>query len=386
MSGTSLDGIDVALVDIVPRGARYAVELVRFATVAHPTGLRERLIAALPPNVATIATLAELDREIGLAFAGAAQAVLRGERVDLAATHGQTMYHDGARHLTLQAGDPYVLRDALGVTVAFDFRRADCALGGHGAPLVPYVDALLLGSDVETRVALNLGGIANLTVLPPGARPEDAIAFDSGPGVMLLDAFVAARTGGAYTFDRDGRLASCGNVDERLLAAMLADAYFALPPPKSTGRERFGKHFLDAFPALASLSLEDGAATLCALTARTVATALRSAAPGAARTIASGGGARNPALVAALSRALDGIVLETSDAYGIDADAKEAIAFAVLGYETLRERAAGLPRVTGASRAAVLGALVPHGLANLLAKLAAEAGERLDTIAGTRNG
>ena len=372
MSGTSLDGIDVALVDVVPRGERYAVDVVRFATVAHAPALRARLRAALPPNDATLATLAALDRELGVAFAQAARAVVGAERVDLVATHGQTMYHDGARRLTLQAGDPYVLRDALGATVAFDFRRADCAAGGQGAPLVPYVDALLLASAGEARVALNLGGIANLTVLPAGAKPADAVAFDSGPGVMLLDAFVAARTGGTQTFDRDGRFAAAGTVDEALLGAMLTDPYFAMRPPKSTGRERFGEHFLAAWPALASCSLEDGAATLAALTARSVAAAIRAHGTRPARTIVSGGGARNPALLAALRAELDGIPVEPSDVHGIDADAKEAIAFAVLGYETLRERAAGLPRVTGAARAAVLGALVPHGLAAAVAKVARE--------------
>ncbi len=236
-----------------------------------------------------------------------------------------------------------------------------------------YVDALLLSSTNEDRVALNLGGIANVTLLRRGASPEDAIAFDTGPANMLLDAFVRARTNGAQSFDRDGALGAAGRVDDALLTAMLADEYFAVPPPKTSGRERFGAQFLARHErALANLSTEDGAATLTELTAATVATAIEGQGYGNARVIAAGGGANNPTLLARLGARLKGPRVERSDAMGLPADAKEAIAFAVLGYETLRGRAANVPAATGARGTVVLGAIAPLRLNELLARVAAE--------------
>jgi anhydro-N-acetylmuramic acid kinase len=364
MSGTSLDGVDAALVDIAPRGDGYAVELIRFRTISFGPETFARLRAALPPNAASPADVAALDRELGACFAEAAASVAAGERVDFVASHGLTLYHDGARNLTCQIGDPYLIRERLGTTVVFDFRRADCAVGGNGAPLVPFVDALLFASPDRDVVALNLGGIANVTVLERGAAADAALAWDTGPGNMLLDAFVDARTAGAERCDRDGAYAARGTVVERAVAELVAREafYLMLPPPKSTGRERFGRQLLDAHAGLFEpLSLEDGCATLAAFTATTIADSLAYYAPRGARVIASGGGTHNPFLMRLLAERFSagGGELVTSAAYGVDPDAKEAIAFAVLGYETLRGRPANLPRATGAARPVVLGAIVP---------------------------
>lgn len=372
MSGTSLDGVDAALVRIAPRGASYAVELLAFATTPFDEELTNSLRAALPPHTCSARQLTALHRALGFAFARAARVVAGALPVDYVASHGQTVYHDGAAHQTMQIADPFVIREIVNATVCFDFRSADCAVGGHGAPLVPYVDALMLSSDDEDRVAVNIGGIANLTALPQSLDANDVIAFDCGPGVMLVDAFVRLRTGGEMRMDIDGALASAGTVDERVLAQMLGDPYFASSPPKSTGRERFGEHFLAAHEGLSYLSTQDGAATLTALTARTIASAIESLGLAEAHVLCSGGGAHNPALMGALARLLPSARIDPSDVAGLPVDAKEAIAFAIMGYETLRERAANVPRVTGASRAVPLGAIAPHGLRALLAEVESE--------------
>lgn len=373
MSGTSLDGIDAALVRIVPRGASYAVELLNFVTVPFEDTLDRQLRAALPPHSATAPTIADLHRRLGAAFARAARSAAGALSVDYIASHGQTIWHDGAAHSTLQLGDPFVMREAMRATVCYDFRSADCVLGGVGAPLVPYVDVLLLADPKEERVALNIGGIANVTSLPRGATANDVMAFDTGPGVMLLDAFVQMRTGEARRYDEDGALAAVGTVDEAALRNMLADPYFAQLAPKATGRERFGAQFLFAHrAALEGLSTEDGCATLTELTAASVADAITGLGMAGARVLCSGGGARNLELLRRLAARLPHARVEPTEMVGINGDAKEAIAFAVLGYETLRERAANVPRVTGASRAVPLGAIAPFALRRLIAEVESE--------------
>jgi anhydro-N-acetylmuramic acid kinase len=373
MSGTSLDGVDAALVSIRPRGVGYCVETVRFQTHPFERALHEALLAALPPNAGSLRAVAQLHHELGIAYAQAAVGVAQGERIAFAASHGQTVWHDGSARVTLQVGDPFLIREAIEATVCYDFRSADCAAGGQGAPLVARVDALLLRSPDEDRVALNLGGIANVTLLRRGAAPEETIAFDTGPGNMLVDAFVRERTKQGKHFDAGGAFAAAGEVDRRLLEAMLGDAYFAVPPPKTTGREYFGAHFLSRYARdLGRLSLEDGAATLTELTAASVAGAVDRAGLSNARLIVSGGGARNPTLLARIAARLERARVERSDCMGLPADAKEAIAFAVLGYETLRGRAANLPAATGASRSVVLGAIAPYELGKLLGEVAAE--------------
>lgn len=373
MSGTSLDGVDAALIRIRPKRRSYSIDLLNFVTCPFEAGLSERLHAALPPNAGSVAAVAELHHDLGAAFAHAAELATSDMPIDYIASHGQTIWHAGERHVTLQIGDPFVIRERTHATVCYDFRSADCAAGGHGAPLVPYVDALLFAADDEERVAVNIGGIANLTVIPRGAGPYEVLAFDSGPGNMLIDAFVRERTGGEMRFDRDGALAAAGTVNVAALQAMLADPYFALSPPKSTGRERFGAQFLQQHgSSVSALSLEDGAATLTALTAQTLAAAIESTAPQEARVLVSGGGAHNRALMAALRERLPGRRVERSDVMSFHADAKEAIAFALLGYETLRGRAANVPRATGAHHPVPLGSIAPYDLHSLLAKVEAE--------------
>ncbi|MEO6912496.1 MAG: anhydro-N-acetylmuramic acid kinase [Candidatus Baltobacteraceae bacterium] len=370
MSGTSLDGIDAALVRILPAGPTYDLELLEFRTVAYDSSIAAALRCILPPNAGTVAALAGLHSAIGRAFGGAARAVLGSHRIDYVASHGQSVYHDGAQSITLQIGDAFVIREAIGASVCYDFRSADCAVGGHGAPLVPYVDRLLLQSSSEERIALNIGGIANFTHLPTDGNLS---ACDTGPGNMLIDAFVRERTGGAMTFDRDGRLAAHGNVDKEVLAAMLADPYFAKPAPKSAGREQFGSQFLAEYELqLGALTTEDGAATLAALTACSIADAVRSVSKPGAHIIVSGGGVHNRELLRRLEERLSGYRVEPSTAMGISVDGKEALAFAVLGYETLRGRTANLTGATGASRAVPLGAIAPFELAGLLAKVERE--------------
>ncbi|GAC1307593.1 MAG: anhydro-N-acetylmuramic acid kinase [Vulcanimicrobiaceae bacterium] len=372
MSGTSLDGVDVALVDIRPRGGGYALELIRFETIPFSFDVRARLDAALPPNRPPPASVATLERELGACFAAAAVGVTRGEPIAFAATHGLTLYHRGEACETMQIGDPYVLRDALSASVVFDFRRADCAAGGNGAPLVPYVDALLFASRERDVVALNIGGIANVTVLRRDATPGDAAAWDTGPGNVLIDEFVRRRTGGAERFDRAGAYAAAGRVDRHALRELIGREAFYLmqPPPKSTGRERFGPQLLDAqADVVQNLTLANGCATLCAYTAATIADSLERYGPAGGTLVVSGGGTHNGTLLRMLAERLEpaGFALVRSSEFGVDPDAKEAIAFAVLGYETLRGRPANVPRATGAARPAVLGAIVPFDLEALLA-------------------
>ncbi len=373
MSGTSLDGVDAALVRLVPRGRSYEVDVIDFQTTPYGEAERIALREVLPPHEGSTRAVARLHRMLGQTFAQAALNVAGKTAVDFVASHGQTIFHDGDAQTTLQVGDPFVIRQTVGSTVCYDFRSADCAAGGHGAPLVPYVDALLLASDSEDRVAVNIGGIANLTVIPRRSAPQDVVAYDSGPGNMLLDAFILRRTNGLERFDRDGKAALAGSANRAVLDAMLADPYFSLAPPKTTGRERFGAQFLDEHRArLDALSLEDGAATLVALTAASLASAIDASSAAAARVFVSGGGARNPALLQELHRCLPDRRVEPSDVMNLRADAKEAVAFAILGYETLRGRAANVPRSTGAQGPAVLGAIAPHGLDALLDKMRGE--------------
>lgn len=361
ISGTSLDGIDVAICDVTPNGDGVNVTCDRFATVPFTDALRARIMAAYPPAPLGALELSALHAAIGEAFGEAAATVARDVPLDAVASHGVTIAHDGSAHHTLQLGDPFRIRERTNTTVIHDFRSADTAAGGTGAPLVPFVDALLF-AQYAPCAALNLGGIANMTILP------DGIAFDSGPANLPIDTYVALRTNGAKRYDDNGDLARTGTVDEALLNRLLEDPYFTRPLPKTTGREEFGAPYIARYRAqLDALHFPDAVATLTELTARTVADALKTHSPNANLVIASGGGARNPALIARVRAHLTtGVRVAISDEFGVNADAKEAIAFAVLGYTTLRGRTAGLPRVTGASAPRILGSIVPHDLDTLL--------------------
>lgn len=366
MSGTSLDGIDVAIVDITGRSA---YSTVAFRTTPYPEAIREAVLSVSNANTHT-AGISRLNFLLGELYAQAVRATCQRsgvplESVQLIGCHGQTIFHEGVAvsHLgfevasTMQIGEAAVIAERTRIPVVSDFRVRDIAAGGQGAPLVPYVDYLLYRDRRRGRVALNIGGIANITAIPAAARREEVIAFDTGPGNMVVDALAARYTGGGEKFDRDGAIAARGRVDQRLLRALLDAPYYRAAPPKSAGREQYGAEFVERLVA-AGLPLEDLAATATALTAAAVAEGIDRFVRPRMRVdelIASGGGVHNPQLMARLAQSLPGVALTTSSEYGVDPDAKEAIAFAVLACETWRRRPSNLPSATGARRPVVLG-------------------------------
>ncbi len=364
MSGTSLDGCDAALVSLTPRAAGLDLRLEAFLTLPMPATLRARIQEQLAPETSRIDRLAELDTLLGAFFAEAAEAVLAkaGGRADLIGSHGQTLWHrpSGEAPSTLQLGDGSLIAVRTGITTVSDFRKADVAAGGQGAPLVPFVDQLLFGSSAPAVALQNLGGIANVTALVPGQAP---VAFDTGPANMVIDRFVERFTAGREHFDPEGRYAARGHVHEGLLETWLRHAYFAAQPPKSTGREEFGQAYADARydEALAQgLSPEDAIATATALTARSIARAYRDFLPVLpGEILVSGGGAHNRTLMAMLAQALPEAQVLPSDARGFDADAKEAVAFAVLAYQAVFGANNHLPETTGADRPVLLGKISP---------------------------
>jgi anhydro-N-acetylmuramic acid kinase len=363
MSGTSVDAIDVALVHV--RGRRFRP--LAFHCIPYPNGVREAILGISNANTHT-AQIARLNVLLGELFAEAVLRVCRKERVrrpDLIGSHGQTIYHQGTPErvlgrsvaCTLQIGEPAVIAARTGAPVVADFRPADVAVGGQGAPLVPYVDYLLYRHPRLHRVALNIGGIANLTSIPAGAAPGQVVAFDTGPGNMILNALASHFTGGRQAFDRNGRLASLGRVDRSLLSELLNDPYFRRRPPKSAGREQYGAEFVAGL-LRRSLPPADLMATATAFTAASIAVGVRRFAVYPQELIVSGGGLRNPQLMAQLAAYLPGVRICASNDFGIDSDAKEAIAFAVLAAETWRRRPANLPSATGARRPVILGKIV----------------------------
>ncbi|NUP22704.1 MAG: anhydro-N-acetylmuramic acid kinase [Streptomyces sp.] len=357
MSGTSYDAIDAAAADLSLVGDSLALKPLGLVSEAYDDGLREALAQALPPGRTSMAEVCRLDTRIGQAFAAAAVRADRelcDGRAELVASHGQTVYHwaeQGQVHGTLQLGQPAWIAEATGLPVVADFRPRDIAAGGQGAPLVSLVDLLWLRGRPGTPVALNLGGIANLTA-------PDGTAFDTGPGCALIDAAASGFSGGRFAYDVDGALAGHGSVREALLERLLEEPYYALPAPKTTGKELFHLgHLRDALAGFGTLPAEDVVATLTMLTARTVADAVRTV--GATEVIASGGGTRNPVLMRMLGQQLAGVALRTSDTLGLPAAAKEAYAFAVLGFLTAHGLPGTDPASTGARHARVLGSLTP---------------------------
>ncbi len=370
MSGTSLDGVDAVVARLTGSGPSLRIEQRAFVTYPYPKALRALLLKNSAPASSSVYDLSQLNVRLAHVYAGAVRRVLDAARLtpadlDLVGSHGQTVHHvpDPAACAgqpvasTLQIGDPSVLANLLGVPVVGDFRVADMALGGQGAPLVPYFDALAFADAAETRGLLNLGGIANLTVLPRGTGPDAAFAFDTGPANMVADALADRLFG--LPFDDDGARAARGTIDNTLLADLLGDPYFERPPPKSTGREHFGAAFTDRLLArAASLSPADLLATATALTAASVFQAyvrfVRHRHP-IDVLIASGGGRHNGFLMRKLADAFAPIPVRPVDDYGVDADAKEALCFAVLAHETLNGVPTNLPAVTGADRPTLLG-------------------------------
>ena len=376
MSGTSADGIDAVVAELTDDRARTRVRELAFTETSYPPDTRARLFRLFrgEGNVAEVCALNVLIAE---SFADAVLSALTSAQVDgsdilAVGSHGQTVWHQppsaGQKPFaTLQLGDPSVIAARTGIPVVSDFRSADVALGGEGAPLVPYLDWLLFRDDARGRVLQNIGGIANATYLQPNAAPDDVIAFDTGPGNALMDAAVSILTDGSETFDRDGIRAATGNVLPDLLAELMRDPYLVAHLPKSTGRERFGEPFVrewlsrvDNHPA------NDLIATLTAFTAESLADAYTRFLASRGRideVIVSGGGAKNPTLIRLFQDALKRRELtptfRSPDEWGVRAESKEAVAFAVFARETLRGVPANLPSVTGASRCAILGSVTP---------------------------
>ncbi|HUR93633.1 MAG TPA: anhydro-N-acetylmuramic acid kinase [Gemmatimonadales bacterium] len=358
MSGTSLDGMDAALVRL--HGPTHA-ELVGFVTRPYAADEREQLQHALAGGDAP--SLARLhvrlaDWAVEAIDTLLAQTQVPASELTLIAFHGQTIWHEPPA-VTWQLGESAVLAERFGVRVVSNFRARDVAAGGQGAPLVPMADVLLFASPEHPRVLLNLGGMANLTYVPRRAEEEGVLAFDTGPGVAIIDA-VARQVDGRRSFDRDGLIAARGRPDESLLAELLADEYFAAAPPKSTGRERFGDAYAAALQARAPGP--DGVATAVELTARSVAAAVGRWTPPGTEVVASGGGCHHPGLMAALERHLHAAgghrLARFSDLF-FPGDAKEAVAFALLGYLTLHGQPGNVVAATGAGGARVLGSVTP---------------------------
>jgi anhydro-N-acetylmuramic acid kinase len=355
MSGTSVDGIDAALVRLSGSGRETEAELLRFEAVSWPDSLRDRILA-VSHGTGTPEELNRLNFEVAEQFAVAARAVSDGKPLDAVGSHGQTVSHVGGV-ATLQLGSPAVLARRLGCVVVSDFRSADIALGGQGAPLVPFADWCLLVHDARSRAIQNIGGIGNVTFLPPSATPEQVRGFDTGPGNMLLDLAAQWVTGGAQSFDDDGKLAASGKIDFDLLERLIAHPFLKQVPPKSAGREEFGQAFFQTLTGKSVAKL-DLLTTLTEFTALSIADAYQRFLPSMpGEVIVGGGGARNTYLMERLRARLPGIPVTTHDAVGINGDAKEALAFALLANETLLGNPSSLPSVTGATRPAVLGSM-----------------------------
>lgn len=361
ISGTSHDGMDVAIVDMEADGDVLHARLLHSDSVPYPRELREHLVRTLPPAKLRYADVCELDTHIGQAFAKvAADAIAVSGPVDLICSHGQTVFHwvDGSHALgTLQLGEPAWIAERTGVPVVSDVRARDIAVGGHGAPLASLMDVLLLGGLPGTPAALNLGGISNMTALRAGAD-GGPVAFDIGPSNALIDAAMRQITDGAAGYDADGRLGATGRVDAAALADLLTEPYYAWPIPRSTGKELFNEAYLRAFqgrhPGLAGADL---VATLTALTARTVADAAHAA--GVDTLVCSGGGCDNPTLMRMLRDAATGIEVRLISDFGAPTDTKEAICFALIGWHTIHGLAGAIPGCTGAREARVLGGITP---------------------------
>ena len=370
ISGTSMDGIDAVLATIHPALPGLAIETREFLVHPYPAPLLAELRRAAGGERLTAGDFGRLHVAVGEVFADAAAQLLDRARalgctVEVIGSHGQTVAHEPEHGVSVQLGSAAVIAERSGLPVVADFRARDLAAGGQGAPLVPYADRLLFTDPKRTVAALNLGGIANVTVLPPASGkdsdPEEALlAYDIGPANMVIDGLVRRLSKGRETCDRDGARARRGTVSAVLLDELLSDPFLALRPPKSTGSERFGDAYVASLLARGEalgLKPEDLIATATALTVRTVAAAIRDS--GARRVVAAGGGVQNPAIMEGLGRALSAVELVTSADYGIDPDAKEAIAFAILAWAHVAGVPAGLPPVTGARRATVLGTFTP---------------------------
>jgi anhydro-N-acetylmuramic acid kinase len=381
MSGTSADGMDVALAEISGAPPKLKTKLLHHTSRMMPAALRTEMLRVAEGAACTAGEISQLNFRLGMAFGDAAVSACKEfrvalPRVELVGSHGQTIFHQGRpveflgrrTASTLQIGEPAVIAARTRITTVGDFRVADMAVGGQGAPLVPYADYLLYVDAKVGRVSLNLGGIGNVTVLPAGARPGQVVAFDTGPGNMLMDALVWHFTKKKQKFDRGARLARQGAVNVKLLKELLRDPYLKLGPPKSTGREYYGRAY---FQELLRLGKKHGAGpndlirTTTEFTVASVVDGLKRFVlkkTKIAQLIVSGGGAKNPLVMAQLAAALTPIEVVASGKVGVPEEAKEAYAFALMAYETVHRRAGNLPSATGAEEEVVLGKICYAGV------------------------
>ena len=389
MSGTSADGIDAALVRIAGAPPAITAELEGHFHVAFPAYLRERILRPANGASTTAAEISELNFLLGEELGRAAIAACKKWRVplqdvSLIGSHGQTIFHQGTKSKyqgklrgasTMQIGEISIIAARTGITTIGDFRPADMAAGGQGAPLIPFADYLLYGDALRGRVALNIGGIANVTVIPARARPEDVFAFDSGPGNMIVDALVERTTRGQQEFDRDARIALSGRTIPELLMRLMREPYLRQKPPKSTGRELFGESYADGLLAWGKrhhAGAADLIRTATIFTPMSIADAFRRFILPRARVeelIVAGGGANNPLIMAQLAAALPGIEVVPASRFGVPPEAKEAFGFALLAYESYHRRPANLPSATGARAAVVLGKIARVGGSELRGNL-----------------
>lgn len=373
MSGTSADGVDVAICDIRGAPGNLATDLLHGATYEYDPAMRQRILTCCDPTASSVDQIAALHVDLAEVFARRAlesigKAGLAPSQIDLVGSHGQTLWHNvlpnGQVSASLQVVEPAVIAERTGITTISNFRARDIAAGGQGAPLTGYVDWLLLRHPQHWRAVQNIGGMGNVTFLPPLADDASApVAFDTGPGNALLDIAVAHLTGGALNCDRDGQLAGQGRVNEEWLDELLAHPYYARDYPKTTGRETFGTAAaLDLVAAAGRRGLTSAEiiATLTALTATNIADAYQRFAPAPIEEVILGGGGRhNPVMVGLLRQLLAPATVLTHEDIGLDSDFKEALVFAVLAYETWHGRPASLPAMTGARHASILGQITP---------------------------
>ena len=372
MSGTSADGIDVAVVRIAPGKRQPKLTLLAHEGVRYSTPLRSAVLAAMNAADTSTAELARLNWRLGLAYADAVKATIKRHKVklELIGCHGQTLYHQArptnyvgrSFGCTWQLGEAALIAGAVGVPVVSNFRPADMVAGGQGAPLVPLLDYVMFADSKRGRVLQNIGGIANLTAIPAAASADAVVAFDTGPGNMVIDALTQLLFNKAY--DRNGSIAASGQVLATVLEEALRNAYFRLRPPRTAGREQFGREYAAAFLKACgrvSSKPEDALATATALTAETIARSyerfVQPIMKGRVDFIVSGGGARNATLMAMLSAGLEpmGCELAASEGFGMPAEAKEAAAFALLAWQTWHQLPGNVPAATGAKRPAILG-------------------------------
>ena len=378
ISGTSCDGIDACLAKITGNGSSTEIEIIEFVTYPYKNEIRELIFDASNEQTGTVDKICQLNFILGQLFADAAVQIAGKSSIpisdiDIIGSHGQTIYHisslkekaDKKVRSTLQIAEPSVIARETGVTTVGDFRTGDIAAGGEGAPLVPYADFILFGKDGIDRAIQNIGGIANVTFLPAGCSINEIIAFDNGPGNMIIDCFVEIITDGRLKYDKDGELASKGKLNQGLLERLCSHPYLSIPPPKSTGREDFGFQFSDdLYEELKSDNVDilDTITTATAFTAKSISDSYRKYIQPSYRiseVVMSGGGVYNPVLFKFLKDYLGDIEIRKVEEFGIPSDAKEALAFAILANETICGNTGNVPSATGARERVVLGKIIP---------------------------